>query len=79
MIKFEVGEIAGRIWHYLKKNGPTPLVTLKEKVLEGVKTEGANIKFFTGLGWLMKENKLNISEVKNGKEYSMIISLSEWE
>lgn len=62
----QIGETAGAIWHALK-GGPLSVAKLAEK------TEVNRDLFMQALGWLAREDKIDISETKRGR----IVSLKE--
>jgi hypothetical protein len=57
-INAQVGEIAGRIWHLLSDEGPQTFPQLKKKL--GGSTELLSF----ALGWLAREDKVDIREEK---------------
>lgn len=62
----QIGETAGTIWHALK-GGPLSVAKLAEK------TEVNRDLFMQALGWLAREDKIEISETKRGR----IVALKE--
>lgn len=62
-----IGETAGVVWHALKDNGPLSLAKI-------VDLSGKNRDLvMQAIGWLAREDKLEIAETKRGK----IVSLKE--
>jgi hypothetical protein len=57
-IREQVGETAGRVWHLLNDQGPQTLGQLKKKV----NGSGELVNF--ALGWLAREDKVDISQDK---------------
>ena len=57
-VQTQVGETAGKVWHLLNDNGPLTLIQLKKK-LDG---SGELLNF--ALGWLSREDKIEISPAK---------------
>ena len=55
----EIGKVAGSIWHALETNGEMTLAKLKKEV----SVEGPI--FDWALGWLAREDKINLSPDKN--------------
>ena len=53
-----VGSTAGKIWHALSEDGPQTLVQLKKKV------NGSGELVGFALGWLAREDKVDISQDK---------------
>ena len=51
-----IGEVAGRIWNYLDKNGEATLTNLKKDL--GLKSEEAAYS----IGWLAREEKIIIAK-----------------
>jgi hypothetical protein len=60
-----VGDTAGRIWHLLNDHGPQTLAQLKKR-LNG---SGELVGF--ALGWLAREDKVDISQEK--KSFKVIL------
>jgi len=50
----EIGEAAGKIWHYLEKNGPSSVTKVTAETGLGKND------IQRGIGWLAKEDKLAI-------------------
>jgi hypothetical protein len=63
----QIGETAGIIWKALNKNGPLSIAKLAEK------TDVNRDLFMQALGWLAREDKIDINETKRGR----IVSLKE--
>ena len=57
-MKEQVGLIAGKVWHVLNDLGPQTLVQLKKKV------DGSSELIGFALGWLAREDKVDISQDK---------------
>lgn len=57
MFEEKAGELAGKIWEALNEAGE---LTGKE-IKKGIKTR-SDKDLFLGLGWLLREGKLNITE-----------------
>ncbi len=55
----KAGEIAGKIWNALNEKGEQTGKELKKAA--AVKTEK---ELFLGLGWLLREDKIQITEVE---------------
>jgi predicted HTH transcriptional regulator len=60
-INSEIGDAAGKIWRYLDKNGTTSVTKL------ATETELSKNDLQRAIGWLAKEDKLNI-EIKGRVE-----------
>jgi predicted HTH transcriptional regulator len=60
-INSEIGDAAGKIWRYLDKNGATSVTKL------ATETELSKNDLQRAIGWLAKEDKLNI-EIKGRVE-----------
>ena len=58
-INGQVGEAAGEVWHLLNDNGPQTLAQIKKKV------NGSGDLVGFALGWLAREDKIEISKDKN--------------
>lgn len=61
----QIGETAGVIWKALSKNGPLSVTKLAEK------TEVNRDLMMQALGWLAREDKIDISETKRGRTVSL--------
>jgi hypothetical protein len=57
-INGQVGETAGKVWHLLNDNGPQTLTQLKKKL------NGSSELVVFALGWLAREEKVDISQDK---------------
>lgn len=55
----EIGIIAGEVWHYLNERGPVSTLKLKSSL--GI----SNSLLFTAIGWLLREEKIQIQETGN--------------
>ena len=61
----QIGETAGAVWKTLNKNGPMSLAKLVERV-------GGNRDLaMQAIGWLAREDKLEISETSRGKNIAL--------
>lgn len=60
MLKEKAGAFAGQIWEAL--NGTEGLT---QKQIKKVAKMKADKDFFLGLGWLLRENKVTTSEIKD--------------
>ena len=59
MLKEKAGAMAGQIWEAL--NGTEGLT---QKQIKKVSKMKADKDFFLGLGWLLREDKVSVSEVE---------------
>lgn len=59
-IRIEVGETAGKVWRALSSDGPQTVVQLKKKV------NGESDLLNFALGWLAREDKIEITPEKKG-------------
>jgi hypothetical protein len=57
-INVQVGETAGRIWHLLNDEGPQTFPQLKRKI------DGSGELLSFALGWLAREDKVDITQEK---------------
>ncbi len=64
-MKDRIGQVAGQIWHLLNEQGELPSIKIKAQL--GL----SNTMLYLALGWLSRENKVNITQY----EYSYKISL----
>jgi predicted ArsR family transcriptional regulator len=62
----QIGETAGRIWHALSEAGPLSITKLVKIV--GVPRDTV----MQGLGWLAREDKIEIDETSRTKVVSLI-------
>lgn len=60
-----IGKIAGEIWHYLDEHGEVNIAELKFNL------GYSNSLIFLALGWLARENKINLVE----SDYTYKVSL----
>jgi hypothetical protein len=61
----QVGTTAGKVWHILNDSGPQTIAQLKKK-LNGT---GELVGF--ALGWLAREDKIDISQEKKSLKVSL--------
>jgi len=61
----QIGEVAGEIWHLLERKGPMSFTKLVKEV------DGPRDLTMQALGWLAREDKINIE----GDSKSRIVSL----
>jgi len=61
----QIGEIAGMIWHALNENGNMSLTKLVKAI------EAPRDSIMQGLGWLAREDKIEIEETSRGKVISL--------
>lgn len=52
----DIGKSSGEIWRYLEKHGPMPI----EKLQKEIKNISKEL-FHQSLGWLARENKVDIN------------------
>ncbi len=57
----QIGEAAGEVWKSLDKHGPMSLAKLVERV------GGNRDVLMQAIGWLAREDKLDMSETKRGR------------
>ena len=70
MLKKDIGNAAGVIWKYLnQQSGPVALSAIKKNV------EFSDTVLLMALGWLAREDKLDIEKPKGSNTYK--ISLKE--
>jgi hypothetical protein len=61
----QIGETAGLVWHALEKKGPQSLAKLSKQV------DAPRENILLALGWLAREDKLEIDENSRGKVFSL--------
>ena len=61
----QIGEIAGQVWHALEDNGPMSLAKLSKAV------EGPRDLIMQAVGWLAREDKVEIEETSRGRVVSL--------
>ncbi|RRD79685.1 hypothetical protein EII14_06005 [Alloprevotella sp. OH1205_COT-284] len=59
MLTIKAGEVAGKIWHALNENG-----TLTGKDLKKACGKLTDKELYLGLGWLLREEKIETVEVE---------------
>jgi len=74
-----VGNLAGSVWQYLDKNGPTGFKQLKKGVLVSDQDDVsmASEKIGMAIGWLLKEGKISVIESGTGKGYRVTFELKK--
>ena len=68
-IKAQVGETAGEVWRLLKSEGPQTMAQLKKKL----KRTNELLNF--AVGWLARENQVDIIEEKKGPRVQYLVQL----
>ena len=61
----QIGETAGAVWHVLNENGSLSLAKLVENV------GGNRDVVMQAIGWLAREDKIDIAETKRGRIVSL--------
>jgi len=61
----QIGETAGAIWHMLEEEGALSLAQIVKR------TEAPRDVVMAAIGWLAREEKLNIEEVGRGRQVSL--------
>ena len=64
-MKVKIGNTASKIWKYIKENGKIEMEDLKKATINENEV-GANVRFFSALGWLLKEGKIEMQEKDEG-------------
>ena len=64
-MRYEVGEMAGRVWTVLNTKGPSSLAQLKKHI--GDSADLVN----QGIGWLACEDKIEIEKKGNSVKISL--------
>lgn len=65
MLQEKVGETAGKIWSVLAEEGPQTQKQIKKLA------KITDKEFNLGLGWLLREDKLNVEEKASDTVYSL--------
>lgn len=65
MLVQEVGEYAGMIWRALESNN-----ALSQKEIKKI-SKLKDKEFYLGLGWLLREDKLNVTEGEQENYYAL--------
>lgn len=66
MLQEKAGELAGKIWQALSENGSLTGKDLKRAA--GAKSEK---ELYLGLGWLLREDKLNVEAAEKDFTFSL--------
>ena len=64
-VKHEVGDTAGKVWRLLNDQGPHTLAQLKKKL------NGTNELLPLALGWLAREDKVEITSEKKSLRFQL--------
>ncbi len=67
MFTAKAGELAGKIWESLAANGGS----LTGKELKKAIKAKSDKDLFMGLGWLLREDKLNVEEIEKDIQVSL--------
>jgi hypothetical protein len=65
MLQEKAGETAGKIWNVLNEQGPQTQKSIKKLAKISEKD------FFLGLGWLLREDKLEVVEKGTDTTYAL--------
>ena len=68
-IKAQVGETAGEVWRLLKSEGPQTMAQLRKKL----KRTNELLNF--AVGWLARENQVDIIEEKKSPRVQYLVQL----
>ena len=60
-----IGQTAGKVWHYLEQHGPISV----SKLAKAIDDPRDNV--MQAIGWLAREDKVNIEEVSRGRVISL--------
>lgn len=61
----DIGTIAGKVWKTLEKKGAMSASALAKELAVN------NNELLMALGWLLREDKLSVSKVKNATKYGL--------
>jgi len=61
----DIGTLAGKTWKYLSKNGESPALKIRADL------RLSNTNLFLAIGWLAREDKVNISAKNNDIFFSL--------
>jgi hypothetical protein len=61
----KIGDIAGKIYQYLEKNGETSVLKLKTSL------KSSNSLVCMGIGWLAREDKVSVKDAKKDVKVSL--------
>jgi hypothetical protein len=61
----QIGEVAGKVWHYLVENGPVPF----SKLVKGI--DAPRDVVMQAIGWLAREDKVVIEGMGRFKRISL--------
>jgi hypothetical protein len=62
----QIGDTAGQIWHFLNDEGPTSITKLAKQI------DAPRDQVMQGVGWLAREDKIVIEEVRRQKIISLV-------
>lgn len=65
MLAEKAGNLAGTIWNMLHENGSMTLKQIKKAAKMTEKD------FYLGLGWLLRENKVDATEIEGENVYTL--------
>lgn len=74
-VQHRIGEYAGRVWQYLKKNGESTTAQLEKGVEIASDLSMPKNLLYMAIGWLAREGNLAFREEGEGKRYRLYISL----
>ena len=65
LLNGDIGETAGKIWNLINDNGEVSISKLSSEINK------PNSVVYMGLGWLAREDKINIVKSKKGTKISL--------
>jgi hypothetical protein len=61
-----IGDVAGRVWHYLHSSGPASLTQLIKQI------DASRDTVLQAIGWLAREGKISIHKAPRSKRIQLV-------
>ena len=74
MMENRIGDLAGRIWHYLSTKGEVSYAVLRREIV-GEEYPMPDVYLSSALGWLAREKKVQMHETGSGRGYRLRVAL----
>lgn len=76
-VQHRIGEIAGKVWHYLKVNGESTTANIEKGIELDSDMPMQKNTIYMAIGWLAREGNLVFREEGSGKRYRLMIGIRE--
>jgi hypothetical protein len=74
MMESKIGELAGKVWFYLKDHGEVSYAVLRRDVVT-TECPMPDVMLSSAIGWLAREEKVKLHESGTGRGYRIRVAL----